>query len=101
VVAYRRVYDSRHLQADCQEVGSARQSSMGYLFYATLSGNSLDVAWSVCMCVSGLSAAHGSEADRALQNGQSDRDAFWGRGRLAYAQIIKCKLFTTTSELYC
>ena len=35
MAAYRRVYDSRHLQADCQEAGSApepyaRQSSMGY-----------------------------------------------------------------------
>ena len=34
MAAYRRVYDSRHLQADCQEPGSApepyaRQSSMG------------------------------------------------------------------------
>ena len=38
MAAYRRVYDSRHLQADCQEPGSAlepyaRKSSMGYLFY--------------------------------------------------------------------
>ena len=37
MAAYRRVYDSRHLQADCQEPGSApepcaRQSSMRYLF---------------------------------------------------------------------
>ena len=37
MAAYRRVYDSHHLQADCQEPGSApepyaRQSSMGYLF---------------------------------------------------------------------
>ena len=37
LAAYRRVYDSRHLQADCQELGSAPepyagQSSMGYLF---------------------------------------------------------------------
>ena len=36
MAAYRRVCDSRHLQADCQEPGSAaepyaRQSSMGYL----------------------------------------------------------------------
>jgi len=36
MAAYRRVYDSRHLQADCQEQGSApepyaRQSSVGYL----------------------------------------------------------------------
>jgi len=37
MAAYRRVYDSRHLQADCQEPGLApepyaRQSSVGYLF---------------------------------------------------------------------
>jgi len=37
MAAYRLVYDSRHLQADCQEPGSAlepyaQQSSMGYLF---------------------------------------------------------------------
>jgi len=37
MAAYRRVYDSRHLQADCQEPGSAaepcaRQSSVGYLY---------------------------------------------------------------------
>ena len=36
MAAYRRFYDSRHLQADCQEPGSApetytRQSSMGYV----------------------------------------------------------------------
>ena len=35
--AYRLVYDSRHLQADCQESGSApehyaRYPSMGYLY---------------------------------------------------------------------
>ena len=37
MAAYRRVYDSHHLEADCQEPGSAlepyaRQSSMGYLY---------------------------------------------------------------------
>jgi len=37
MAAYRRVYDSRHLQADCKEPGSApelyaRQSSRGYLY---------------------------------------------------------------------
>ena len=44
MAAYRRVYDSRHLQADCQEPGSApeayaRYSSIGnlYLFTRTLS----------------------------------------------------------------
>jgi len=37
MAAYRRVYDSHHLQTDCQELGSApepyaQQSSMGYLY---------------------------------------------------------------------
>ena len=37
MAAYRRVYDSRHLQADSKEPGSApephaRQSSIGYLY---------------------------------------------------------------------
>ena len=37
MAAYRRVYDSHHVQADCKESGSApepyaRQSSTGYLF---------------------------------------------------------------------
>jgi len=40
MAAYRQVYDSRHLEADCQEPGSApepyaQQSSMGYLFITT------------------------------------------------------------------
>jgi len=43
MAASRRVYDSRHLQADCQEPGSAPkfyawQSSMGYVYL--FSGNS-------------------------------------------------------------
>ena len=45
MAAYCRVHDSRHLQADCQEPGSApepytQQSSMGYLFLlvCTVSG---------------------------------------------------------------
>ena len=37
MAAYHRVYESRHLQADCQEPGSApepyaQQLSMGYLY---------------------------------------------------------------------
>ena len=41
MAAYRLVYDSRHLHADCQEPGSApgpyaRQWSMGYLDLFTL-----------------------------------------------------------------
>ena len=37
MAAYHQVYESHHLQADCQEPGSApepctRQSSMGYVY---------------------------------------------------------------------
>ena len=40
MAAYRRVYDSRHLQADCQQPGSAMepyalQSSISYLYLFT------------------------------------------------------------------
>ena len=48
MAAYHRVYDSHHLQADCQESGSApepyaRLSSMGYLLpkIKTLSSRTL------------------------------------------------------------
>jgi len=42
MAAYRRVYDSRHLQADCQEPGStpepyARKSSMATFTFFTFS----------------------------------------------------------------
>jgi len=45
MAAYRRVYDSRRLQADCQEPGSApepyaRQLSMGYLYLFIVYPNS-------------------------------------------------------------
>ena len=48
MAAYRRVYDSRHLQADCQEPGSvpepyARQSGMGYLYFLPYCSNVLVV----------------------------------------------------------
>ena len=51
MAANRRVYDSRHLQADCQEPGSApepyaRLSSMGYL-YLFLSVTLLPFAFNV------------------------------------------------------
>jgi len=46
MAAYRRVYDSRHLQADCQEAGSApepyaRHWSIGYLYLLTNYQNSV------------------------------------------------------------
>jgi len=48
MAAYCQVYDSRHLQADCQEPGSApepytRQSSIGYLFNSAMAGLSCGV----------------------------------------------------------
>jgi len=68
MAAYRRVYDSRHLQADCQEPGPApepyaRQLSMGYLnlFYSKIrlhgaavgeSGEAAEYCYEpVCVCV--------------------------------------------------
>ena len=35
MAAYRRVYDSRHLQADCQEPGPAREPYARYRVWAT------------------------------------------------------------------
>jgi len=34
MAAYRRVYDSHHLQADCQEPGSARNPTLGNAVWA-------------------------------------------------------------------
>ena len=53
MAAYRRVYDSRHLQADCQEPGSApepyaRQSSMDNLYLLPLHGVCVLTADAVC-----------------------------------------------------
>jgi len=55
MAAYRRVYDSHHLQADCQESGSAlepyaRQSSMGYLFTFTFHGFSTARQYARAVC---------------------------------------------------
>ena len=57
MAAYRRVYDSRHLQADCQEPGSApepycRQSIIGYpCLLCCYRRPRTYVPWSVCVCV--------------------------------------------------
>jgi len=56
MAAYRRVYDSRYLQADCQEPGSApepyaRQSSIGYLYLYLFLLRSIVMSVSVCVCV--------------------------------------------------
>jgi len=49
MAACGRVYDSRHLQTDCQELGSApepyaRQSSMGYLYISKRYANAFMLA---------------------------------------------------------
>ena len=56
MAAYRRVYDSRHLQADCQQPGSApkpyaRQSSMGYLYlFYIWRGSILEFSCTIVEC---------------------------------------------------
>ena len=35
MAAYRRVYDSRHLQADCQKPDKLRNPTLGYRVWAT------------------------------------------------------------------
>ena len=69
---YRRVYDSRHLQADCQEPGSApelyaQQSSMGYLYiYIGRHGGAryCSNAHSICSKLSGNYAKAGMTRQR-------------------------------------
>jgi len=53
MAAYGRVYDSRHLQADCQELGSAPepyvlQSSMRYLYLLLTAIMNIATARVVC-----------------------------------------------------
>jgi len=59
MAAYCRVYDSRHLQADCKEPGSAvepfaQQSSMGhlYLFFTVIRAGAWVGLSVVSVCVS-------------------------------------------------
>jgi len=37
MAAYRQVYDSHHLQADCQEPGSAPEPCATFFYFATCS----------------------------------------------------------------
>ena len=77
MAAYPRVYDSSHLQADCQEPGSdpeahARQSSMGYLYLFLLS-----VCVRACACSESVHRDDGGRGgvftDRRLPDGGRDR----------------------------
>ena len=51
MAAYRRVYDSRHLQADCQDPGSAREpyanrvwATFTFLIVGLSGGNNITIA---------------------------------------------------------
>jgi len=52
MAAYRRDHDSRHLQADCQEPGSAPEPYVGNGIWATFfaSGTAIYVIVCSCMC---------------------------------------------------
>ena len=60
MAAYRRVYDSRHLQADCQEPGSAPEPTLGSRVWATVSSTIVSIVTAVTTdhpndrCVSGM-----------------------------------------------
>jgi len=87
MATYRRVYDSRHLQADCKEPGSAakpyaRQSSMGYLYlfylltplvsmstWFRLSAEALSIWWSTT--ASSAQSLHESRRSYASANHRS------------------------------
>jgi len=66
MAAYRRVYDSRRLQADCQEPGSATesyagQSSMGYIYllpFYQLRIRSKQVCWTSLQSGQNLRGPH-------------------------------------------
>ena len=49
MAAYRRVYDSRHLQADCQEPGSAPEPTLGSRVWATFSSTIVTIVTAVCL----------------------------------------------------
>ena len=48
MAAYRRVYDSRHLQADCQEPGSAPEPYVGNRVWATFTTKVIVIKFAEC-----------------------------------------------------
>ena len=73
MATYYRVYDSRHLQADCQEPGSApepyaRQLSMGYLylFYRPKGVGVVPLKCPFAMGNPGSALIHGSLNSRSI-----------------------------------
>jgi len=86
MAAYCRVYDSRHLQADCQELRSApelyaRQSSMGCLF--TLPSYCHYYNRDLCNAVGGVNASatyytrgHGRHQGASALQGTGNRVSY-------------------------
>jgi len=83
MAAYRRVYDSRHLQADCQEAGSspepyAGQSSMGCLYLFTSD------------FVDDVMVTHNGDANEAYT--QSDSPGAALRRNLMFTLVLLCSV---------
>jgi len=77
MAAYRRVYDSRHLQADCQEPGSAPESyTLGNRVRATFSASGLVLG--VWVVAAFLSSSRSSETRGSLSTWLSS--AVWVSG---------------------
>ena len=100
MAAYRRVYDSRHLQADCQDPGSApkpyaRQSSMGYLFYYHVRSNY--ASHSIARQLS-LASRVSDACSAAHQRGayMCERHFIW-RERHFTLRCSRCRSFLSTS----
>jgi len=95
MAAYSRVYDSRHLQADCQEPGSApepyaRQSSMGYLYLSVVTAPP-PAGLPIVFWADGRRAANRPSADGLLAS-PSGRN--WRRVnylRLAAARVLSSR----------
>jgi len=92
MAAYRRVYDSRHLQADCQEPGSAPEPyTLGNRVWATFTFFTGEtscrlkrpVAVEIIGCERCLSRRRRSETAGRLAGSSSDKQGRLAR-RLAY-----------------
>ena len=62
MAAYRRVYDSRHLQADCQEPGSAPEPYARVIEY----GLALHLLYTTVRHLSGAAVVDGGDDDRCF-----------------------------------
>ena len=73
MAAYRRVYDSRHLQADCQEPGSAPEPYARVIEY----GLALHLLYTTVRHLSGAAVVDGGDDDRCF-GAHSESELFAG-----------------------